>query len=147
MGFALPILVICLVIALMAGDAQRHSSEYVRAAVQQMLPDQLAADMLRTADAVNNWRHGRTLSDGPVTPAQTGMIPAPDSRIKSVILSNRLWIWVPATDGVFTALRNQSGTSALALTVSGGRLLMADGTDMNLALPSGVTEGSVVYLN
>ena len=147
MGFALPILVFCLVIALMAGDAQRHSSEYVRLAVQQKLPDQLAADMLRTADAVNNWRHGRTLSDGPVTPAQTGMIPAPDSRIKSVILSNRLWIWVPATDGVFTALRNQSMTSALALTVSGGRLLMADGTDMNLALPSGVTEGSVVYLN
>ncbi|WP_291972134.1 hypothetical protein [Candidatus Symbiopectobacterium sp.] len=59
MGFALPVLVFCLVIALIAGDAQRHSSEHVRAAVQQTLPDQLAADMLRTADAVNNWRHGR----------------------------------------------------------------------------------------
>ncbi|AIR83930.1 type IV pilus biogenesis protein PilM [Pantoea rwandensis] len=147
MGFALPVLVFCLVIALMAGDAQRHSSEHVRAAVQQTLPDQLAADMLRTADAVNNWRHGRAVADGPVTPAQTGIIPAPDSRIHSVILSNRLWIWVPATDGVFAALRSQSVTSALALTVSGGRLRMADGTDMNLSLPSGITEGSIVYLN
>lgn len=147
MGFALPVLVFCLVIALMAGDAQRHSSEHVRAAVQQTLPDQLAADMLRTADAVNNWRHGRTAADGAVTPAQTGMMPAPDSRIQSVILSNRLWVWVPATDGVFAALRSQSVTSALALTVSGGRLRMADGTDMNLSLPSGITEGSVVYLN
>ncbi|MFY7114749.1 type IV pilus biogenesis protein PilM [Enterobacter cloacae complex sp. SHL020] len=147
MGFALPVLVFCLVIALMAGDAQRHSSEHVRAAVQQTLPDQLAADMLRTADAVNNWRHGRTVADGAITPAQTGMMPAPDSRIQSVILNNRLWVWVPATDGVFAALRSQSVTSALALTVSGGRLRMADGTDMNLSLPSGITEGSIVYLN
>ncbi len=90
---------------------------------------------------------GATVADGPVTSAQTGMITAPDSRIKSVILSNRLWVWVPATDGVFTALRSQSVTSALALTVSDGRLYMADGTDMNLSLPSGMTEGSVVYLN
>ncbi|WP_058970697.1 type IV pilus biogenesis protein PilM [Type-D symbiont of Plautia stali] len=147
MGFALPVLVFCLVIALMAGDAQRHSSEHVRAAVQQTLPDQLAADMLRTADVVNNWRHGRTVADGSITPAQTGMMPAPDSRIQSVILNNRLWVWVPATDGVFAALRSQSVTSALALTVSGGRLRMADGTDMNLSLPSGITEGSIVYLN
>ncbi|MGX9275447.1 type IV pilus biogenesis protein PilM, partial [Pantoea ananatis] len=27
------------------------------------------------------------------------------------------------------------------------RLRMYDGTDMNLSLPSGVTEGSIVYLN
>ena len=54
---------------------------------------------------------------------------------------------MPATDGVYAALRTQSVTSALALTVSGGRLRMADGTDMNLSLPSGVTEGSIVYLN
>ncbi|HGY2372119.1 TPA: type IV pilus biogenesis protein PilM, partial [Citrobacter freundii] len=54
---------------------------------------------------------------------------------------------VPETDGVYAALRARSVTSALALTVRGGRLRMADGTDMNLSLPSGVTEGSIVYLN
>lgn len=54
---------------------------------------------------------------------------------------------MPETAGVFAALRARSMTSALALTVSGGRLRMADGTDMNLSLPSGVSEGSIVYLN
>ncbi|ORM92195.1 type IV pilus biogenesis protein PilM [Pantoea cypripedii] len=147
MGFALPVFVFCLVIALMAGEAQRHSAEHVRTAMQQTLPDQLATDMLRSADAVNNWRHGRAVVDGPVSPAQTGMMPVPDSRIQTVIQGGRLWVWVPATGGVFAALRTQSVTSALVLTVSGGRLRMADGTDMNLPLPSGVTEGSIVYLN
>lgn len=147
MGYALPIFVFCLVIALMAGDAQRHSAEHVRLSLQQTLPDQLATDMLRTADVVNNWRHGRTVADGTVSPTQAGIIPVPDSRIQTVIQGGRLWVWVPATDGVFAALLTQSVTSALALTVSGGRLRMADGTDMNLPLPSGVTEGSIVYLN
>lgn len=147
MGFALPVFALCLFIVLMAGDAQRHSADHVRQAMQQTQPTQLATDMLRTADAVNNWRHGRTVADGPVLPAQTGMIPVPDSRIQTVIQGGRLWVWVPATDGVFAALHTQSVTSALALTVNGGRLLMADGTDMNLPLPSGMTEGSIVYLN
>lgn len=147
MGFALPIVALCLFIALMASDAQQRSAEHTRTSLQQTLPGQLAADMLRTADAVNNWRHGRTPPDGPVTPAQTGMVPMPDGRINSVIHNGRLWVWVPATDGVFAALRKQSVTSALALTVSGGRLKMADGTDMNLTLPSGMAEGSIVYLN
>ncbi|HDZ2454024.1 TPA: type IV pilus biogenesis protein PilM [Klebsiella pneumoniae] len=147
MGYALPVFAFCLVIALMAGDAQRHSSEHVRLALQQTLPDRLATDMLRSADVLNNWRHGRTVADGTVSAAQAGIVPAPDSRIQTVIQGGRLWVWVPATDGVFAALRAQSVTSALVLTVSGGRLRMADGTDMNLPLPSGIAEGSIVYLN
>ncbi|MCX8957042.1 type IV pilus biogenesis protein PilM [Erwinia psidii] len=147
MGFALPVMALCLFIALMAGEAQRHADDHIRYGVTQVLPDQLAAEMLRTADAVNNWRHGRTVADGPLSPTQTGMMPAPDARIQSVIQDGRLWIWVPATPGVFAALQDRSVTSALALMVSGGRLRMADGTDMNLALPSGITEGSIVYLN
>ncbi|MCI4031505.1 type IV pilus biogenesis protein PilM [Dickeya dianthicola] len=147
MGYALPVFVFCLVIALMAGDAQRRSAEHVRLAQLQTQPSQLATDILRTADAVNNWRHGRTVADGPVSSVQVGIVPVPDSRIQTVIQGGRLWVWVPATDGVFAALRTQSVTSALALTVSNGRLRMADGTDMNLPLPSGVMEGSIVYLN
>jgi hypothetical protein len=45
------------------------------------------------------------------------------------------------------SLATQSDDSALACTVSGGRLKMSDGTDMNLLLPAGVAEGNVVYLN
>lgn len=147
MGFALPVFALCLFIALMAGDAQQRSAEHARTSLQQIQPDQLAADMLRTADAVNHWRHGKYIVDGPVTPAQIGMVPLPNSRIQSVIHNGRLWIWLPETAGVYTALRSQSVTSALALTVSSGRLKMADGADMDLILPSGMAEGSIVYLN
>ncbi|MGX5056774.1 type IV pilus biogenesis protein PilM [Enterobacter asburiae] len=147
MDFALPILVFCLVISLMAGEAQRHSAEHVLLSMQQIMPERLADDMLRIADAVNNWRYGKTVADGPVSLARTGIAPLPDNRIRTVILGGRLWIWVPETEGVFAALRARSMTSALALTVSGGHLRMADGTDMNLSLPSGVSEGSIVYLN
>nr|WP_310615711.1 type IV pilus biogenesis protein PilM [Pantoea cypripedii] len=147
MGFALPIFALCLFIALVASDAQRHSAEHVSNAITHTQPVQLARDILRTADAVNNWRYDRTVPDGPVSASQIGMMPAPDTRIQSVIQNGRLWVWVPATEGLFAALQTQSVTSALVLTVNNGRLVMADGTDMNLALPSGVTEGSVVYLN
>jgi hypothetical protein len=147
MGFAMPVIALAMFFWLMASDAQRRNSDVVTQSVTVAAPARLATDMLRTADAVNDWRHGRSVGDGPVSPAATGMMPPPDERIQSVIQNGRLWVWVSDTPGVYAALRNQSTSSALALTVSGGRLRMYDGTDMNLSLPSGVTEGSIVYLN
>ncbi|MHA7594384.1 type IV pilus biogenesis protein PilM [Pantoea sp. XAF26B01_ASV70] len=147
MGFALPIIALAMFFGLMASDAQRRNSDVVTQSVFVAVPARLATDMLRTADAVNDWRHGRSVGDGPVSPSQFGMMPAPDRKIKSVIQSGRLWVWIADTPGVYAALRRQSASSALVLTVSGGRLRMYDGTDMNLPLPSGVTEGSIVYLN
>lgn len=147
MGFALPIIALALFFLFRADDAQRRSVDVVSQSATFAASNRLATDMLRTADAVNDWRHGRSVGDGPVPPSQTGMMPPPDRRINSVIQSGRLWVWVADTPGVYAALRSQSATSALALTVSGGRLRMYDGTDMNLSLPSGVTEGSIVYLN
>lgn len=147
MGFAWPIIALALFFLFRAEDAQRRSADVVSQSAARAAPDSLASDMLRTADAVNDWRHDRPVGDGPVSPSQTGMVPLPDWRIKSVIQSGRLWVWLADTPGVYAALRSQSASSALVLTVSGGRLRMYDGTDMNLSLPSGVTEGSIVYLN
>jgi hypothetical protein len=96
---------------------------------------------------VNDWRYSRTLSDGPLNVSQFGMVPAPDSRISAAISGGRLWIWSAGTSGLAASLATQSDDSALACTVSGGRLKMSDGTDMNLSLPAGVAEGNVVYLN
>ncbi|HGY1772722.1 type IV pilus biogenesis protein PilM [Citrobacter koseri] len=109
--------------------------------------ESLARDMLRTASAVNDWRYSRPLSDGSLNLNQLGLSPSPDARIRAVISGGRLWVWTTDREGLRPALARLSSGSALALSVTGGHLLMADGTDMNLPLPSGVTEGNVVYLN
>lgn len=116
------------------------------ASTQSTQADKLAGDMLRSASAINDWRYAHTLSDGDLTLSQF-VVPAPDSAIHATVSGGRLWIWSPAFAGLQASLLRKSSGSALALTVTGGHLLMADGTDMNLSLPSGVTEGNVVYLN
>lgn len=111
--------------------------------------ESLARDMLRTASAVNDWRYSRPLSDGSLNLNlnQLGLSPSPDARIRAVISGGRLWVWTADREGLRPALARLSSGSALALSVTGGHLLMADGTDMNLPLPAGVAEGNVVYLN
>jgi hypothetical protein len=123
-----------------------------RAASQQVIQSDtasklLAGDMLRLANAVNSWRYSHTLAEGPLSLTQFGLIPTPDPQLHAVIQAGRLWIWSADTPGLFSALRQRSTGSSLTLRVSAGRLRMSDGTDMNLALPSGLPDGNVVYLN
>ena len=107
----------------------------------------LADDILRTASMVNDWRYSHSLPEGGLTLSQFGFSPAPDSRIRAAIGGGRLWIWTAELPGLRSALNRQSSGSALILSVTGGHLLMADGADMNLSLPAGVSEGNLVYLN
>jgi hypothetical protein len=144
MGYA--IFAFALVFFLIVGNVQIHTSSQTDQS-SSVSADHLATDMLRLAGAVNDWRYSRTLSDGPLTVSQFGMVPVPDSRISAAISGGRLWIWSAGTPGLAASLATQSDDSALACTVSGGRLKMSDGTDMNLLLPAGVAEGNVVYLN
>lgn len=145
MGYAFATL--ALIFLLIAGNVQiRESSRYERQGTQ-VNANRFAADMLRLASAVNDWRYTRPLVDGPLAIGQFGMVPAPDSHIQMAIQGARLWIWSADRPGLVDSLNRQSAGSALVCTVSGGRLKMSDGTDMNLSLPAGVAEGNVVYLN
>ncbi|EBV2165575.1 pilM family protein [Salmonella enterica subsp. enterica serovar Eastbourne] len=147
MGFGYVIAALAMFLMLMTSSMT--STDQSRVAELQDGQDAglLAADMLRTASAVNDWRYSHPLADGELDLTKFGIIPAPDPRIRAVVSNDRLWVWTADQQGLRPALNRLSSGSALALAVSGGHLLMSDGTDMNLALPAGVSEGNVVYLN
>lgn len=146
MGFGYVIAAIAFLLMLMINSMTDVDSSAPRTQ-QGALVSLLAGDMLRTASAVNDWHYAHTLPDGELDLTVFGLSPAPDTRIKAAINNGRLWVWTPDQQGLLPALNRLSSGSALVLTVTGGHLLMSDGTDMNLALPARVVEGSVVYLN
>ncbi|HCM1917198.1 TPA: type IV pilus biogenesis protein PilM [Salmonella enterica subsp. salamae serovar 28:r:e,n,z15] len=106
-----------------------------------------AQQMLGLAAAINDWRHDHPLRDGGVSLSALALVSPPDSRIHHRIVSDRLWVWRADTPGLVSSLRMLSDGSALVGTVSGGRLVWLSGTDTGLALPPGVKDGDVVYLN
>lgn len=146
MGFGYVIAAIAFFFMLMTNSMTDVDSSAVRTQ-QGALVSILAGDMLRTASAVNDWRYTHTLQDGELDLTLIGLSPAPDTRIRAAINNGRLWLWTPDQQGLLPALNSLSSGSALVLTVTGGLLLMSDGTDMNLALPARVAEGNIVYLN
>lgn len=145
MGYAIAAL--AMIFLLIVGNVQiREASRFERQG-SQVNAGRLASDMLRLASAVNDWRYTRQLPEGPLAVGQFGIVPVPDSHIQAAIQGGRLWVWSADRPGLVDSLNSQSVGSALVCTVSGGRLKMSDGTDMNLSLPAGVAEGNVVYLN
>lgn len=144
-GYA--IAVMTMVFVLIVGNVQLRESTGYQSRVVNRTTDRLAADMLRLASVVNDWRYHRTLDEGGLNTRQFGLVPLPDSRISAAIRRGRLWVWIPEQQQLVDSLNRQSASSALVGTVAGGRLRMVDGTDMNLSLPAGVAEGSIVYLN
>ncbi|WP_047609025.1 type IV pilus biogenesis protein PilM [Rahnella aquatilis] len=145
MGYA--IAAMALIFLLIVGNVQiREASRFERQGIQ-VNAGRLASDMLRLASAVNDWRYTRQLAEGALAVGQFGIVPVPDSHIQAAIQGGRLWVWSADSPGLVDSLDSQSVGSALVCTVSGGRLKMSDGTDMNLSLPAGVAEGNVVYLN
>jgi hypothetical protein len=145
MGYAIAAL--ALIFLLIVGNVQTREAFRLERQGTQMNAGRLASDMLRLASAVNDWRYTRQLTEGPVAVEQFGIVPVPDSHIQAAIQGGRLWVWSADRSGLVDSLNSQSVGSALVCTVSGGRLKMSDGTDMNLSLPAGVAEGNVVYLN
>ncbi|UJD87651.1 pilM family protein [Rahnella aquatilis] len=145
MGYAIAAL--ALIFLLIVGNVQiREASRFERQGIQENA-SRLASDILRLASAVNDWRYTHQLAEGALAVGHFGIVPVPDSHIQAVIQGGRLWVWSADSPGLVDSLNSQSVGSALVCTVSGGRLKMSDGTDMNLSLPAGVAEGNVVYLN
>ena len=145
MGYGIAALAI--IFLLIVGNVQTREASRLISQGSQLTADHLAIDILRLANAVNDWRYTRQLADGPLAVGQFGLVPVTDSHIQAAIQGDRLWIWSADKPGLLDSLNRQSTSSALICTVSGGRLKMSDGTDMNLPLPAGVAEGNVVYLN
>ncbi|EIK9752979.1 type IV pilus biogenesis protein PilM [Salmonella enterica] len=107
----------------------------------------LARQVLSLAAGINDWRYRHTLTDGTVALSALALPVTPDSRIRYVIVADRLWVWMPEVPGLVDALREQSGGSALIGTVTQGQLVWLSGVSAGLPLPAGIQNGDVVYLN
>ncbi|TNL04610.1 pilM family protein [Kosakonia cowanii] len=145
MGYA--IVAIAMLVMLVTNSITSVDISEQQAQQDSAAAELLADDMLRTASMVNDWRYSHNLPDGRLNLSQFSFSLAPDTRIRAAIGGGRLWIWTPEQPGLRSALNRLSSGSALVLSVTGGHLLMADGSDMNLSLPAGMSEGNIVYLN
>lgn len=115
---------------------------------QQNIQNQLSQQARQTfawLTALNDWRYEHPLQNGTIDASQTG-IPL-SSHLKNQVVSNRLWVWQPSKPGLFNALLAQSDRSALIGQVRGRRLFDATNTDMQVAVPDTVPDGSLVCLN
>lgn len=135
------------VFLLMVGHIQNIQRVEVMTLQQSGSSSLLARQMLSLAAGINDWRDRHPLSDGTVALSALALPVTPDSRIRHVIVANRLWVWMPEVPGLVDALREQSGGSALIGTVKQGQLVWLSGVTAGLPLPAGVQNGDVVYLN
>ncbi|POE02639.1 MULTISPECIES: type IV pilus biogenesis protein PilM [Pectobacterium] len=141
------IMAITLVFFLIVGNTENRRAASQYESVNEVSASYVANDMLRIASVINDWRYDNAMNDGVIDIAQLRLVPSPDNRIHAMISNGRLWIWAADFPGLVNALATHSVTSSLVCIVSGGRLRMMDGTDMNLSLPVGVADGNIVYLN
>ncbi|MFJ5483533.1 type IV pilus biogenesis protein PilM [Pectobacterium actinidiae] len=141
------IMAITLVFFLIVGNTENRRAASQHESVNEVSASYVANDMLRIASVINDWRYDNAMNDGVIDIAQLRLVPSPDNRINAMISNGRLWIWAADFPGLVNALATHSMSSSLVCIVSGGRLRMMDGTDMNLSLPVGVADGNIVYLN
>ncbi|EBW6364057.1 pilus assembly protein PilP [Salmonella enterica subsp. enterica serovar Oranienburg] len=141
------IMALGMVFMLVTGHVLERQGMQTQARIQTATARVPAQQMLGLAAAINDWRHDHPLHDGEVPLSALALVSPPDSRIHHRIVSDRLWVWRADTPGLVSSLRMLSDGSALTGTVSRGRLVWLSGTDTGLALPPGVKDGDVVYLN
>ncbi|MEI7213978.1 type IV pilus biogenesis protein PilM [Pectobacterium versatile] len=141
------IMAITLVFFLIVGNTENRRAASQHESVNEVSASYVANDMLRIASVINDWRYDNAMNDGVIDIAQLLLVPSPDNHINAMISNGRLWIWAADFPGLVNALATHSVSSSLVCIVSGGRLRMMDGTDMNLSLPVGVADGNIVYLN
>ncbi|KMK84139.1 type IV pilus biogenesis protein PilM [Pectobacterium brasiliense] len=141
------IMAFTLVFFLIVGNTENRRAASQHESVNEVSASYVANDMLRIASIVNDLRYDNPMNDGAIDIAQLPLVPSPDNRVKAVISNGRLWVWAADFPGLVNALATHSVSSSLVCIVSGGRLKMMDGTDMNLSLPVDLTDGNIVYLN
>ncbi|MEI3776106.1 type IV pilus biogenesis protein PilM [Pectobacterium brasiliense] len=141
------IMAFTLVFVLIVGNTENRRAASQHESVNEVSASYVANDMLRIASVVNDWRYDNPMNDGAIDITQLPLVPSPDNRIHAMVSNGRLWVWAADFPGLVNALATHSVSSSLVCIVSGGRLKMMDGTDMNLSLPVDLTDGNIVYLN
>lgn len=145
MGYA--IAAVAMVFVLIVGNVQFREQQRHEALHASFMSGNVAADMLRLANHVNDWRYRHVPAEGELKVADFNVVPSPNPRIRLGIWGGRLWVWTLETPDLAAALTRQSTQSALIGRAANGRLQRLDGSDMPLSLPAGPANGDLVYLN
>lgn len=140
------VMVIGLITALVIGDLQQQQRVDLLE-IRQAGGQLWASQMLALANAVNDVRYVTGQVEGTVPVSQLALSFTPDSRIQHQLSNGRLWVWMPEQEGLVVALRNRSRGSALIGVMRNNRLTWLSDVTPSLTPPSGITEGSVIYLN
>ncbi len=141
------IMAFTLVFFLIVGNTENRRAASQHESVNEVSASYVANDMLRIASVVNDLRYDNPMNDGAIDITQLPLVPSPDNRIHAMVSNGRVWVWAADFPGLVNALATHSVSSSLVCIVSGGRLKMMDGTDMNLSLPVELTDGNIIYLN
>jgi len=105
-----------------------------------------AIQTVRYMNVLNDWRYDHPgQPDGVIPDTTLGWSPVPG--LNNLIAGGRTWVWQPDTPGLMATLLQQTRQSALTGRVSNRRLHDAQGNDMQVSVPSGVPDGSLVWLN
>lgn len=106
-----------------------------------------ATQMVRYMNRINDWRYSNPAADNvSVSDAQlTGWQGV--SGLNNLISGGRTFVWRTGQPGLMSALLTQTRQSALAGRVASRRLLDSTGTDMQIAVPAAIPDGSVVWVN
>jgi hypothetical protein len=95
---------------------------------------------------INDWRYlNPTQKDGIIPDSSLGWPSIPD--LHNVLQAGRVYVWQPNAPGLMSALLAQSRQTALVGRVVSGRLIDSAGNDMQVTVPPGIADGSLVYLN
>lgn len=108
--------------------------------------NQRALQTVSYINEINDWRYRNPAQkDGIIPDSAFGWVSVPD--LHNVLQADRAYVWQPDTPGLMSALLAQSRHSALVGRVISRRLTDSAGNDMQVSVPAGIADGSLVYLN
>lgn len=115
----------------------------------KLLPiKQEAVEFIYYANIINDYLYkypDKRNSGGALTAEQIGITPIYD--IHHVIYGKRVYIWASDSEGLMSALQQQTKNSAMLGRVKNNKLVDNQGVDMGVNIPSSIPEDSIVFVN
>ncbi|EFI6955602.1 type IV pilus biogenesis protein PilM, partial [Escherichia coli] len=109
---------------------------------------QEAIEFVHFANVINDYLYkypDKRNSGGTLTSEQIGITPVYD--IHHIIYGKRVYIWSADTEGLMSALQQQTKHSAMLGRVKNKKIVDNQGNDMGVTIPSSIPEGSIVFIN
>ncbi|HBL0854753.1 TPA: type IV pilus biogenesis protein PilM [Escherichia coli] len=109
---------------------------------------QEAIEFVHFANVINDYLYkypDKRNSGGTLTSEQIGITPVYD--IHHIIYGKRVYIWSADTEGLMSALQQQTKHSAMLGRVKNKKIVDNQGNDMGVPVPSSIPEEAIVLIN